>query len=50
MNNVKRYLKDPIYYIILLIGKILPDRLSCDEFYLKMLYKKILKKKAYQKN
>lgn len=37
-------MKDPIYYLIVLLGKCLPDNLLCNKFYLKILYRNRLKK------
>lgn len=50
MKKLKQYLENPIYYIILLLGKIFPDKLHYDEFYLKLLYNNRLKKKLNLKN
>lgn len=45
MEKLKKIFKNPMYYIIIGFGKILPDRLKYDELYLKILYKNRLRKK-----
>lgn len=45
MEKLKKIFKNPMYYIIICFGKILPDRLKYDEIYLKILYKNRLRKK-----
>ena len=45
MEKLKKIFKNPMYYIIICFGKILPDRLKYDELYLKILYKNRLRKK-----
>lgn len=44
MNKIRKIVKDPIYYLIVLLGKCLPDNLLCNKFYLKILYRNRLKK------
>ncbi len=45
MKKLKEILKNPVYYLIKLIGKCLPDNLSCNKFYLKILYRNKFKNK-----
>ena len=41
---IHRILKNPKMYGIMLLGRMLPDTVSADAFYLKLLYKNRLKK------
>ena len=39
MNAIKKWIKHPKFYTILLIGRIFPDTIFFDKLYLKMMYK-----------
>lgn len=47
---IKKLIKDPGFYMIALIGRILPDKVKFDELYLKALYKNRMKKTLNIKN
>lgn len=48
--SVSRIMKDPVLYVILLVGRMLPDTIPADAFYLKMLYRHYLGKKLNLKS
>ena len=50
MSTVKKITSNPIYYTIILIGKLLPQTIKFDEFYLKLLYRFKMKKTLNLKN
>ncbi|MDD3747064.1 MAG: ATP-grasp fold amidoligase family protein [Anaerostipes sp.] len=45
MGIVEKIKKDPVYYAILALGRVLPDTVSADGLYLKLLYRNRMKKK-----
>ena len=47
---IKKLLRDPIYYGIIGLGKILPDTIAADAFYLKMLFHNRMGKELNLKN
>ncbi len=48
--SISRIIKDPVLYAIILMGRMLPDTISADAFYLKMLYRHYLVEKLNLKN
>lgn len=44
MSRIKKIVKDPKYYGILALGRILPDTVNLNIFYLKMLFRNRMKK------
>jgi len=45
MNLIVKIIKKPVYYAILLIGHLSHNNINFDKLYLKLLYRKIMKKK-----
>ncbi|PGL72700.1 ATP-grasp fold amidoligase family protein [Bacillus sp. AFS055030] len=45
MNIIDKFKKDPSLFMIMSLGRVLPDTVGCDAFYLKLLYKNRMKKK-----
>lgn len=50
MSAINKIIKRPVYYIIILLGRILPRTVKCDELYLKILYRYKMKKKLNLNN
>lgn len=50
MSAIKKIIKRPVYYIIILLGRILPRTVKYDELYLKILYRYKMKKKLNLNN
>lgn len=45
MNLITKVKNNPKFYLILALGRILPDTIKCNRFYLKLMFKNRMKKK-----